>query len=319
MIKKGTVVNDLSTIKHYRILIVGSKESGKSILIKRMIQNEKYKIKQKVNSEVQFGLFEKYNEKFIIEFYENFHYQLNFNRVKFLERCNLAIVVGNISETEIGESINIIEDFEYDLGKLFPWILPFRTLIVRTKVNPNDVLTESYRDEPCFNNSYYLDLSGDEGEINNELMIFMDDILTQLTYPLDYNLMEKISNNLKSEVNQEKLFAIHMIGKHQLKQFTKEIVKSAFSNENIGVKCAAIWALGQLGLTHYIDKLTELFQMPNLLENEVKSEIMIALLKLLDPSKKELIDEIKTTSSILPRVYQLPFEILLYEREILMH
>ncbi|NHJ84484.1 MAG: HEAT repeat domain-containing protein [Asgard group archaeon] len=319
MIKKETKLDDISSIKRFRILIVGSKKSGKDVLVQRIIQSEKVNNKLKINSEVQFGLFEKYGEKFIVEFYDNFHYELGaYNRIKFLEQCNLAIVVGNSSETDIGESINIIEDFEYDLGKLFPWFIPFRTIIVRTKVNINDNLTDEYLEEPCFKNSSFLDLSRDKREINNELLLLKDDILTQITNPLDYHLMEKITTNLKSDDNKDQQLAINMIGKYHLKQFANEIAKLAFSIENVMVKCAAIWALGELGLTNYTDKLIELFQMHNSIDNEVKAEIMIALLKMLDPSKKEILEDIIAKNSILTRINQLPFELLLYEREVLM-
>ncbi len=316
MIKKETKIKNLSSIKHFRILVVGSKKSGKNILIERMIHNGKHKIKRKINSDVQFGLFEKNNEKIIVEFYDNFHYQLDAkSRIKFLERCNLAIVVGNISEAEFGETINTIEDFEFDLGKLFPWFIPFRTLIVRTKVHANEMLFENFSEEPCLNNSYFVDLSRNESESNNELILLIHDVLTQITKALDSSLIENINSKLKSDDKKEQQLAIHMVGKHQLKQFNEEIIKLAFSQESEIIKCAAIWALGQLGLTNYTNKLIELFQMSNSNDNEVKSEIMIALLKLLDPSRKEFIEEIKATSSNLSRVNIVPFEILLHERQ----
>ncbi|NHJ86055.1 MAG: hypothetical protein FK734_11380 [Asgard group archaeon] len=317
MRKMEAKANNLSSIKHFRILVVGSKESGKNILIERLIQNEKYIISYKKNSDVQFGLFEKLNEKFIVEFYENFHYQLNAkDRIKFLERCNLAIIVSNISESEIGESINIIEDFEFDLGKLFPSFIPFKTIIVGTKVNPHDPLSDDFRNESCFKNSHFLDLSGDENEINNELMLLKEYIFTtQITNPLDYHLIKKITTGLVSDDILEQRLAIHLVGKYHLKQYSDMIIKLAFSNESIDVQCASIWALGQLGLTNYTNKLIELFQTNNTNDNEMKSEIMIALLKMLDSTKKELIEKIKATSSILSRVNQLPFEILVSERE----
>ena len=318
MTKKGTLANNFSSIKRFRILVVGPKKSGKNILLERLIRDEKYKSKQNKDSEVLFGLFEKFNEKFIVEFYDNFHYQLNFDRIKFLERCNLAIIIGNISETEIGESVNTIEEFEYDLGKLFPYFIPFRTLKVRTKVNPNDSLDESYREEICFKNSFFVDLSKDENEINNELMILKDEILTQISAPIEYHLIEKINTKLESENISEQQLALHMIGKYQLKQFNEEITKLAFSNENVKVKCAAIWALGQLGLTKYTEKLISLFQKRNSIDNELTSEVLVALLKIIDSSKRKLLEEIKASSSILARVYQLPFEILLSERETLL-
>jgi len=291
-------------VERFRVLVVGSNGSGKSSLIRYLVDKQNHTISLE---DIEFKLYDNNGRKIIIEYYEHFFNKLDKNQKQFfLTKCNLVIVVIDLSRernastlketiTELNELIQLPffmaprmyikgVDKSAEFKRIPTKNALLKTIIVLNKYD-NFLVKKSISEIDLveYIKSSYLPedilFTSVTSQINLEKLkkrifaILFNEISESHLLTIKFNL-----NKFKNLVFD--LLRIHSIGKNHLIDFFEKIRELAFNSQDHNIRIASFWALGELNNREIIGELKNRYRRYPDGWDEEKFEMMIALLKL---------------------------------------
>jgi len=274
-------------LKRYRVLFLGPHASGKTYLIKRIVnKNFKEFDDFPIIKDVEYIILKEKNKIDLIEFYvQSFYLNLELsNQEKFLQRCNLVILTFENKDFNQSSFNQFIAE-RFQNFKNNPLISGLNYINVVNKLDIHSNLPKKTIGDNLLNISYFIDLFNITRSSKYQIKELKSEIRKKMKFIPNQFSAKKIENLLASKSIKDQIEGIYLIGKYHLFEYNEFISEKFLSKELVEeLRIAIIWTLGELRLINHKDKLLKLYRSYRDGWDEEKLEMILALLKLDEPN-----------------------------------